>query len=287
MKAMALFVQGFAYKCKSQYLLALPKYEEALDMLPEEGRNEHQRSQMLNEAVQCMLRIEATDYVRALEFARQSVALRENPNNIDVLLRALLARTYFDQSTPKNEVHQNLMDLDYWESVLKTKCEIGGLSFYARRRIDRLEAESVDAVIAADQEFPSLDLRAVIAMCQEAFQAYQDDALLWRKWDLMLLNEVDRDWKSLHAEASDYLDKGVPNKMARGNAARIKILTFDLGDESEKRAAYLELENCRGDGTLPRSVAADIKRHLDLGAGGSGRMLGKLVKYGLRGEWED
>lgn len=286
-KAMALFVQGFAYKCKSQYQFALPKYEQALDQLPDEGRTEHQRSQMLNEAVQCMLRIEPTNYVRALEFAKRAVVLRENPNNIDVLLRALLARTYFDPSTPSAEVSQNLVDLDRWESVLKTKSAIGGLSFYSRRRIDRLEAEAVDAVLAAEQEFPSLDLRSVVAFCDEAFQAYQDDALLWRKWDLMLLNEIGRDWKCLHAEASQYLDRGAPNKMGRGNAARIKILTFDLADEVERRAAYADLERYRSDGTLPRLVANDIKHHLDLGAGGSGRVLGKLVKYGGRSDWED
>lgn len=286
-KAMALFVQGFAYKCESQYALALPKYEEALDLLPPEGRTEHQRSQMLNEAVQCMLRIEPTDYERALDFARRACALRENPNNIDVLLRALLARTYFDRSTPRDEVSRNIEDMDHWESILKTKSAIGALSFYSRRRIDRLEAEAVDAVMATGQEFPSLDLQAVVSMCQEALQTYQDDALLWRKWDLMLLTELGRDWRRLHTEATEYLSRGAPNKMARGNAARIKILTFDIEDEVERRAAYMELERFRADGTLPRSIAGDIKRHLDLGEAGTGRVLGKLLKHGLRGDSED
>lgn len=286
-RAMALFIQAFAYKCRSQYSDALPKYEEALNLLPTEGRTEHQRSQMLNETVQCMLRVEPTDFDRALDYARRACALRENPNNIDVLLRALLARTFFDRSTPEDEISENINDMNYWESILRAKCEIGGLSFYSRRRIDRLEAEAVDAVISTGQEFPSLDLQPVIRTCQEAYSIYRDDALLWRKWDLMLLTEIGRDWKILHAEASQYLDRGAPNKMARGNAARIKIVTFDVEDEAERRVAYSELERFRGDGTLPKSVVNDIKRHLDLGAAGTGRVLGKLMKHGLRSEWED
>lgn len=277
-KSMALFIQGFAYKCDSKYTLALPKYEEALKKLPDERRTEHQRSQMLNEAVQCILRIEPVNIALALQYSRSSVNLRENPNNIDVLLRSLLARTYFDQSTPKEEVSRNLADMNYWESILKTKSETGGLSFYDRRRIDRLEAEAMDAVLATGQPFPSLDLTSAISLCHDAYQRHHDDAILWRKWDLMFRTEIDRDWTIPHKEATEYLEKSAQNKIARLNAARIRILTFNRADPSQMSLARSELEKYRTNGTLPPAVVRDIHRYLVQNE--------RVLRVGLWADWD-
>jgi hypothetical protein len=286
-RAMSLFIQAFAYKCKSQFGAALPLYEEALDALPEGSFNDGQRSQMLNEAVQCILRVEPLDSRRALEMAKRSCAIRETPNTMDVLLRALLAQTYFDDTATQEEIHSNLTLIDHWEARLKEKCEAGNLSFYVRRLVDRLEAEAVDAVVAPSIPFPGLDLSQVVAVCHEAFMRFQDDALLWRKWDLMLLDEANRDWEKLHAEASSYLRRGSLNRMGRGNAARIRILTFDMSDPLSRREAKTELEKYRADGTLPKAVASDIRRHLDADDLRQSRVLGPSLRRGLRLQWDD
>lgn len=286
-KAMRLFIQAFSYKCKAQFKTALPIYEDALKTLPEGGFNDGQRSQMLNEAVQCILRTEPVDYKRALEMAELSCSIRETPNTIDVLLRALLAQTYSDESISIKDRDRNISAMERWESRLKEKSEAGRFSFYARRLIDRLEAEAINEVFASHKPYPALDLSRVISICDTAYFDFDEDALLWRKWDLMLLDEKSRDWESLHSEAEKYLATGGPNKMGRGNAARIFILTFNMSDEQERRLAFAELDKYRGDGTLPKAVAADIRRQLGEGDLSQCRVIGRLTKRGPRLQWDD
>lgn len=281
-RAMERFIRGFALKSDSKFDEALPCYEEALELLPEGGLNDNQRSQLMNEIVQCLLRIEPVNYGRAVALGRRLYRLRETPNNIDVLLRSLLGQTYYDPSASNDVVQQNLVEMAKLEQLLCNKCEGSSLSFYAFRRIDRLEAETVHAVLAGSLPYPSLDLSAVIGSCTDAYLKYGDEALLWRKWDLMLLNEVERNWDSLHLEAAEYLRRGSKNRMGRGNAARIKILTYDLSISENIRIARAELDKFRTDGTLPQSVATDLRRQIDAGDQHNSRVLGKFVNRGLR-----
>jgi len=281
-KAMELFIRGFSLKSNSQFQQALPFYEEALQVLPDGGHNDSQRAQMMNESVQCLLRIEPVDYARAIDLAERLCTLRETPNNLDVLLRTLLGQTYYDPTAGRDIIARNFVEMDRREALLQAKCAGSALSFFEFRVIDRLEAEAVEAVVGANLPYPGLDLTRVIARCERAYTQYRDDALLWRKWDLMLLTEVGRNWDALHREATRYLLQGGVNRMAKGNSARVRIMTFNLSDESEHRLAYVELEKYKADGTLPRSVVADIRRQLDAGDQRGARVLDKLVKRGLR-----
>jgi tetratricopeptide (TPR) repeat protein len=280
-RAMELFIRAFALKSDSQFALALPRYEEAIALLPE-GAADIQRSQMMNEMIQCLLRIEPVDYKRAKDLGVRLCALRETPNNIDAFLRALLGETYYSPGVGKKVVRENLSQMNQWEARLKAKCESSNLSFYTHRVIDRKEADAIEAVLAVGADFPALDLTAAIALAREAYGRYRDESLVWRRWDLMLLTELGRDWVKLHQEAHEYLVRSAPNRMARGNAARVKILTFDLSDEVERRTAFAELEKYRNDRTLPRSVAQDIKRQLDSGDQRHKRVLDKMIRRGLR-----
>jgi len=280
-QSMDLFIRAFALKCNSQFALALPRYEEAIALLPEGGMD-IQRSQMMNEMIQCILRIEPVNFRKAKDLGLSLCGLRETPNNIDVYLRALLGETYYSQGIGKKVVQENISQMKFWEGRLKSKCESSSLSFYSHRLIDRMEAEAVDAVLAAESGFPALDLTAAIAVAREANTRYRDESLVWRRWDLMLLTELGRDWRKLHEEASNYMNGSAPNRMARGNAARVRLLTFDLTDETSRRTAYAELEKFRIDRTMPRSVANDVKRQLDLGDQRHGRVLDKFIKRGLR-----
>jgi tetratricopeptide (TPR) repeat protein len=281
-RAMERFIRGFALKSDSKFDEALTCYEKALEYLPEGGLNDNQRSQLMNEIVQCLLRIEPVNYGRAVDLGRRLYRLRETPNNIDVLLRSLLGQTYYDPSASNDVVQQNLVEMEKFEQLLRNKCEGSSLSFYAFRRIDRLEAETIHTVLAGSLPYPSLDLSAVIGSCTDAYLKYGDEALLWRKWDLMLLNEVERNWDSLHLEAAEYLRRGSKNRMGRGNAARIKILTYDLSISENIRIARVELDKFRTDGTLPQSVATDLRRQIDAGDQHNSRVLGKFVNRGLR-----
>jgi tetratricopeptide (TPR) repeat protein len=280
-RAMELFIRAFALKSDSQFALALPRYEEALTLLPAGGAD-IQRSQMMNEMIQCLLRVEPVDYGRAKALGFKLCQLRQTPNNIDVYLRALLGETYYSPGVGKKLVRENISTMKEWEARLKAKCESSNLSFYSHRVIDRMEADSIEAVLAVGAQFPALDLTAAIALSREAYGRYREESLVWRRWDLMLLTELGRDWNKLHQEASEYLKAAAPNRMARGNAARVKILTFDLSNEVEKRKAYAELEKYRNDKTLPRSVANDVRRQLDAGDLRHERVLEKFIKRGLR-----
>lgn len=280
-RAMELFIRAFALKSDSQFALALPRYEEAIGLLPEGGAD-IQRSQMLNEMIQCILRTEPIDYRRAKELGAKLCAMRETPNNIDVYLRALLGQTYYSPGVAKKVGQANLREMTTWEERLKRKCESSNLSFYSHRLIDRMEADAVEAVLSTSAAFPALDLTAAIAVARDAYVRYQDESLVWRRWDLMLLTELGRDWRKLHEEASRYLNGSAPNRMARGNAARVRILTFDLSDEDQRRTAYAELDKYRRDRTVPKSVASDVKRQLDMGDQHRGRVLDKFLKRGLR-----
>lgn len=280
-RAMELFLRGFALKCDSQFDRALPYYEEALELLPEGGINDVQRSQSLNEMIQCLLRVDPVDYNKAVALGRRLYSLRETPNNIDVLLRALLGQTYHDPDVKTETVQNNLAEIETLERKLSQKCEGSSLSFHVFRRIDRLEAQAVYEVLDGGLAYPSLDLTPIIAMCAEAYTKYGEEALLWRKWDLMLMTEVGRDWDKLHEEATRYLLQGSMNRMAKGNAVRIKILTQDLSIPENLRMARAELDKFRADGTLPKAVVADIRRQLDAGDQRNSRMLGKFTR-GLR-----
>lgn len=277
-RAISLFIQAFEKKINSQFSYALPLYQEALAVLPEGGFNDSLRSQMLNEATQCILRIEPIDTFLAVSMAERSCAIRGNANSINILLKALLAQTYFDKRTTTKEARRNIAEMAIWEDRLKEKCLAGNLSFHASRVIDRLEAEAIDAVINTGIEFPGLDLSLVIRKCEEAHAQYKEDALLWRKWDLQLLDEQNRDWDALHDEVRGYLSKGGQSKMNRGNAARILILTFDLTNETYARQARLEFDRYKADNIFPRTVAADIRRQLDAGDQRHSRIIGHHIK---------
>ena len=280
-RSMELFIRAFALKSDSQFALALPRYEEGISLLPA-GGVDIQRAQMMNEMIQCILRIEPVNFRRAKELGLSLCNLRETPNNIDVYLRALLGETYYSKEIEKKVVRENISQMNLWEQRLKAKCESSNMSFYLHRLIDRIEADAVDAVLSLSSVFPALDLTAAIAVAREGYTRYRDESLVWRRWDLMLLTELGRDWRKLHDEVSTYLIGAAPNRMARGNAVRVRLLTFDLTNEISRRTAYAELEKYRGDRTLPRSVAQDVKRQLDLGDQQHARVLDKFIKRGLR-----
>jgi len=277
-RAMERFLRGFALKCDSQFDRAIPYYEEALELLPEGGINDVQRSQSLNEMIQCLLRIDPVDYNRAVELGWQLYSLRETPNNIDVLLRALLGQTYFDQGAKAETIQKNLAKIEMLERKLREKCEGSSLSFYAFRLIDRLEAQAIHGLLEGGLAYPSLDLSPIIVMCTDAYAKYGEEALLWKKWALMLMNEVGRDWDYLHQEATQYLLQGSMSRMSKGNAVRIKILTYDLSIPENSRMARAELDKYRTDGTLPRTVVADIRRQLDAGDQRNSRILSKFTQ---------
>lgn len=277
-RATALYIKASDRKANSQFDAALELYQEAIDQLPEGNFNDSLRSRMLNEATQCVLRIDPIDTQLALSMAERSCAIRANANSIDMLLRALLRRTYYDPATPEEEVKRNIARMVEWEARLRQKCEAGGFSFYERRVIDRLEAEAIDAVLATGLGFPSLDLSRVIYLSTQAFARFREDALLWNKWDLQLLDEKNRDWDALHEEVGRYLSEAGHSKMSRGNAARIHILTQDLSTEAGMQQATIELNRYKADGTLPRTVASDIRRQLDAGDRRNSRIIGLSVK---------
>lgn len=277
-RAMSLYIQAFERKANSQFDAALTLYQDAIDQLPEGNFNDSLRSRMLNEATQCVLRIEPIDTRLAVSMAERSCAIRGNANSIDMLLRALLRRTYYDPTTPDEEIQRNIASMAEWEARLRQKCEAGGLSFYERRVIDRLEAEAIDAVLATGSEFPNLDLSKVIDLCARAFSRFSEDALLWSKWDLQLVDEKNRDWDALHEEVEQYLAKAGHSKMSRGNAARVHILTYDLATEAGRKRATVELDRYKADGTFPRAVASDIRRQLDAGDKRNSRLIGLIGK---------
>ncbi len=262
-RAIAPFVRGLFYRLNQEVDLACHAFEESLTLLPEGPNTVQQRSMILNELVQSMLKTSAPDYSRAVALAEESCSLRTTPNNLDILLRALLAQTFDDPHITQEQVDRNFVEMDRREAQLKAMCVANNQSFYVARVVDRLEREAVEKVRSEDLPFGSLDLSEPIRLCEEAFNEHQEQALLARKWELMLRNEANRDWGALHRDASAYLESAPSNRMGRGIAARFRILTFDLTDERSKRLADAELEKYRANGSIPRAAAQEIKRRLE------------------------
>lgn len=264
-KAISLFLQAFAKKSKSQFQEALPLYLHALEELPENAAHGALRSQMLNEAAQCVLRIDPLNARLAVSLAEESCEIRGTANSYDVLLRSLLAQTYLDDTATAEEISANIEAIPHWEKLLEEKCLVGNLSFYHSRVIDRLEAEAIDAVLASEAPFPSLDLSEAITMCKAAFEKFDEDALQWKLWDLRLADEVNRNWSELHHEVTRYLASPGHSKMGRGNAARIMILTIDTTTPSGRQSAISELNKYKMDSVFPIAVSKDIRRSIDNG----------------------
>lgn len=264
-KPTALFLQGFSLRLNQQFRDALEKFEQSLAELPEAHYTDQQRSTVMNEMVQCLLKLGKPDYVRAVDLAERVCFIRTTANNLDVLLRALVAQIFEDPEISQEQVDRNYQEVDRRELQLKEKCDGSHLSFYASRVIDRLEKEAMETVKTNDLPFGGLDLSKPIRICHDAFLEYQEEALLSRKWDLMLRTEVDRDWPSLHDEVSRYLEQGSLNRMGRGVAARIRILTFDMTNDTTSRLAYAELKKYRANRTIPNVVAIETKKRLDAG----------------------
>ncbi|MBV7426781.1 MULTISPECIES: toll/interleukin-1 receptor domain-containing protein [unclassified Acidovorax] len=264
-KPIASFLRGFSYRLNQQFSEALECYEQSLSELPDGAYMDAQRSVVMNEMVQCLLKLNTPEYAKAVAMAEKACAIRSTANNLDVLLRALLAQTFEDSDISEEQVQRNFEEMDRREHQLRVQCEVSHLSFHSSRVVDRLVKEAIENVNVDNLPFGALDLTDPIRMSHEAYLRYQEEAILSRKWDLMLQTEVGRDWSALHAEVSRYLDQGSLNRLGRGVAARIRILTFNMTVELERRAAYAELEKYRANNTIPRSVATDIRRKLDLG----------------------
>jgi hypothetical protein len=208
-----------------------------------------------------MLRLPKPDYDKAVDLAEQLCRLRETPNSLDVLLRALLAQTYFDQSLSDIDKTKNNDEIVRREDELRVKCEGSNLSFYTFRLVDRLEKEAI--AMALHRPFGALDLTEPIKICQAAFDELQEETLLCRKWALMLRTEFGRNWADLHREAAIALERGQLNRTGKGIAARIKILTYDLTLPDNRRFAIQELERYKHK-LFPPTVAAEISRKLGL-----------------------
>ena len=263
-RAASLFIQGFSCRLNQDFIRACELFEQSLDILPAYGGTDHQRSQILNELVQCLLKLSVPEYSRAVDLARTLCSFRETPNNLDVLLRALLAQTYYQADISEEQIQKNFKEIARREHQLKIKCEGSNLSFYVARVVDRLEKERLEDVRADNLPYGSLDLSVPIRMCEEAFIVFQEQALLCRKWDLMLHNEKDRDWHTLHLEATSYLESGTLDRRGQGIAARIRILTFDFNNYANKAKARAELDKYRKSQVIPHAVAADIARKIDM-----------------------
>lgn len=260
----AFFIEGFSLRLDQQFSEAIEKYEQSLNALPESGQTDAQRAMVMNEMVQCLLKLPIPDYERAVDLAERTCAIRSTPNNLDILLRALVAQTFEDPAISQERIDKNFQEIDRREKQLFAKCEGAKLSFYSSRVIDRLEKEAIEKVKSEGLGFGGLDLSEPIRICHEAYLSYQEEALMTRKWDLMLRNEAGRDWGSLHAEVSSYLQQGTLNRMGRGVAARIRILTFDLTTDAGRQTAIAQLEKFRANGTIPKLVASEIRRKLDM-----------------------
>jgi hypothetical protein len=255
------FIRGLYYRREQQYADAVSFFESALDTLSETSGRERLKSQILNELVLCLLRVSRPDYGRAVSLAKELCKMRETPNSLDVLLRALLAQTYFDEQVSDSIKQSNKDEIIRREEDLRIKCEGSNLSFYTFRLIDRLEKEAVAQV--DDQPFGTLDLTAPIRICQSAYDILQEETLLCRKWDLMFRTERGRDWARLHEEAAGALERGGLNRTGKGIAARIKILTYDFLLAENRILARQELDKYKNK-LFPRAVAAEITRKLAL-----------------------
>lgn len=268
--ASSYFIRGLYFRREQQFSDAVSFLEKSLDAISTTTSRERLKSQILNELVLCLLRLGHPDYVRAVALAKQLCTIRETPNSLDVLLRALLAQTYYDGTISSTTAARNKQEIIEREEELRLKCEGSNLSFHTFRVIDRLEKEAVASV--QDSPFGALDLREPIRICQATYDALQEETLLCRKWDLMLRTEQGRDWPKLHAEAAAALDRGNLNRTGKGIAARIKILTYDFSYPENRRLANQELDKHRNK-LFPRAVAAEITRKLTLQNLSAQRML--------------
>nr|WP_315220458.1 toll/interleukin-1 receptor domain-containing protein [uncultured Duganella sp.] len=272
-KATSLFIQGFSAKINQEFVRACSLFGDSLNVLPGAGSNDGQRAQILNELIQCLLKLPAPDYGRAVELGFELCRIRETPNNLDVLLRALLAQTYYQANLGKEKIQKNFSEMHRREEQLRVKCESSNLSFHASRIIDRLEEEALEEVRADDLPYGSLDLQKSIDACHDAYIKYSEQSFLCRKWDLQLHTERDRDWSSLHAEVTKFLANGNLDRRGKGIATRIKILTFGLSNTANREKAIAEFEKSKSNGILPKLVAKDVRRKLDLPNFETSRML--------------
>lgn len=261
--ATALFIRGFSCRQNQEFSDACSFFEESLSILPPTPNNAHQRSQILNEFVQCLLKLDNPDYCHAVTLSRQLVGLRETPNNLDVLLRALLAQTYHDPNLSEKEKQLNFSEINTLEDQLRVKCESGNLSFYAFRVVSRLEEEALERVRVGNLPFGGLDLSESIRICSDAYEALQEEALLCKKWDLLLHTEKNRDWAALHSEVTTHLTSGQLNRIGKSIATRIRILTHDFSNPSNAAVARGELDKYRNNKTLPKQIAEELRRKLN------------------------
>lgn len=262
----APFIRGLSHRLNQEFELARNEFEDALNALPEDGAVDHQRSIVLNELVQCLLKIAPTEYSRAVDLAQQSCALRGTPNSLDILLRALLAQTYEDPHLTPAQVAFNHAEITRREIQLEAKCQQSDVSFYVARVTERLERQEYSRVRKLGLGFGAVDLTKPIELCAQGYVSTGEHVLLTKKWDLMLRTEAGRNWTQLHQEASTFLEDGSLGRTARGVASRIRILTFDLNDPNKTRQAYSELERSRANGTIPKLAATEIRKKLDLGS---------------------
>lgn len=272
-RAAALFIQGFSARLSRDFIRACGFFEESLAILPAHAWADHQRSQILNELVQCILKLHAPDYSRAVDLAQMLCTVRETPNNLDVLLRALLAQTYWDRQISAGQRQNNFAEIHRREQQLKEKCEGSNLSFYIFRLVDRLEVERLEDVTVNGLGYGSLDLSEPIKICADGYIKLQEEALICRKWDLLLHDEKNRDWNSLHNEVTAYLDSGTLDRRGQGIAARIRVLTFDLSIHANKIRARTELNKYKASKIIPQSIANDIARKIEIVNFGQYRML--------------
>jgi len=275
--ATSLFIQGFSAKLNQDFVRACNLFGESLSILPGSGSNDAQRSQILNELIQSLLKLPSPDYERAVQLGLQLCRIRETPNNLDVLLRALLMQTYYQQNLPAEEVQKNFIEIAKREEQLRVKCESSNLSFYVARVIDRLEEEALEEVREGNLPYGTLDLQASIDACNDAYIRYNEQSFLCRKWDLQLHTEKNRDWDSLHNEVTEYLNKSMLDRRGQGIAVRIRILTFGLSVPVNKQKAIFELDRYKNNGILPKLVAKEIGRKIELPNFETSRMLYRSV----------
>jgi hypothetical protein len=278
-KSYAPFIRGFSHRLNQEAVEARDEYEDALQMLPEGGFTDQQRSVILNELVQCILKIQPVDYDRAVALAERSRALRGTTNSLDILLRALLAQTFDDPHLTREKFAENIAAIDRWEAELKLKCQQGNMSFYYARVAERNEREEYARVREGSLAFGVLNLANAIRTCEEGYLETGEHVLLTKKWDYMLRTEVGRNWKSLHEEASAFLQDSSHGRLTRGVASRIRILTFDLSDPRQAAEANAELSKGRASGLIPKAAAQDIRKKIELGAKlASSRLTGPLIE---------
>lgn len=273
----APFIRGLSHRLNQEFEAARNEFEDALEALPEGGAIDHQRSIVLNELVQCLLKITPTDYTRAVSLAQQSCALRGTPNSLDILLRALLAQTYEDPHLTPEQVEANRAEITRREVQLEAKCQQSDISFYVARLVERLERQEYSRVRKLGLGFGAVDLAEPIQLCAKGYANTGEHVLLTKKWDLMLRTETGRDWTQLHQEATAFLEDGSLGRTARGVASRIRILTFDLSDPVKMRQAYGELDKARANGTIPKPAATKIRTNLDLGSKLSSSRLSEVL----------